>query len=211
MSGASSSAPAALEPAWYCLNTQPKHEAIAATLLRRLPEIEVFCPRLRFERPRKARAGYADSGRTWVTEALFPGYIFAHFEAFSRYREIRSVHGVRGIVRFGDKFQAVPAALIEQLRASVRAEENAANGESGADAGDNTTITVAPDPQPGQEIVVAEGPFAGLRALVTRYLPARQRVCVLLEFLGREMEAEVPATRVIAPMVAHPLRRDPSA
>ena len=194
-----------MEPAWYCLRSQPKHEAIAAAHLRRLPEVEVFCPRIRFERPRRARAGYADSGRTWVTEALFPGYLFARFDVLSRYREIQHVHGVRGIVRFGEMFQPVPAALIEQLRASVQAEDGASNGNAAA-AGD-ATITVAPDPQPGQEIVVAAGPFAGLRALVTRYLPARQRVCVLLEFLGREMEAEVPADRVVAPVIAHPLRR----
>ncbi len=188
------------DPAWYCLRAQPKHEAIAAAHLRRLAEVEVFCPRIRFERPRRARVGYADSGRAWVTEALFPSYLFARFEALSRHREIQSVRGVRGIVRFGEKFQPVPGALIEQLRATVRAEDS-------DDVERETTITVAPEPQPGQEIVVAAGPFAGLHALVTRYLPAKQRVLVLLEFLGREMEAEVPAERVLAPVVAHPLRR----
>lgn len=189
------------DPAWYCLRAQPKHEAIAAAHLRRLVEIEVFCPRIRFERPRRARPGYADSGRAWVTEALFPGYLFARFEVLSRHREIQSVRGVRGIVRFGEKFQPVPAVLIEQLRATVRGDDDS------EDTNRETTITVAPEPQPGQEIVVAAGPFAGLRALVTRYLPAKQRVLVLLEFLGREMEAEVPAERVLAPVVAHPLRR----
>jgi transcriptional antiterminator RfaH len=197
------------EPAWYCLRAQPKHEAIAAAQLRQLAEIEVFCPRLRFERPRRARAGYADPGRVWVTEALFPGYLFARFDVLTRHREIQHAHGIRGIVRFGETFHPVPEALIEQLRASVQNtdEDNGANGATA----DDVTITVAPEPQPGQEIIVAAGPFAGLRALVTRYLPARQRVLVLLEFLGREMEAEVSAERVVSPVVAHPLRRVPGS
>ena len=33
---------------WFCLRTQPKREHIAAACLRQIPEVEVFCPRVRF-------------------------------------------------------------------------------------------------------------------------------------------------------------------
>jgi hypothetical protein len=33
---------------------------------------------------------------------------------------------------------------------------------------------------------VLEGPFRGFEAIVTRVVPAQERVCVLLEFLGRQ-------------------------
>ncbi|MBV9126867.1 MAG: transcriptional activator RfaH [Verrucomicrobia bacterium] len=194
---------AATEPKWYCLRSQPKHEAIAAAHLRRLAGVEVFCPRLRFQRPRRARAGYADPSRVWATEAMFPGYLFAKFSLHPRHREIQSTSGVRGIVRFGTEFAPVPAGVIEALRASVSAEA----GGSGSDDPTATTIVLPPEPQPGQEIMLVGGAFDGLRTVVTRYLPARQRVCVLLEFLGRQMETEVTVEQVLGSIV-HPLRRD---
>src|SRR6202008_1357728 len=82
------------EPAWYCLRSQPKHEHIAAAHLRMLEHVTVFCPRIRFKR--KTRQGPA-----WVTEAMFPGYLFALFELAEMHRQVRYAHGVSGIVQFG--------------------------------------------------------------------------------------------------------------
>lgn len=48
--------------------------------------------------------------------------------------------------------------------------------------GAGETITIQPEVSLGQEVQVVEGAFAGLRAVVTRMMPARQRVAVLLEF-----------------------------
>jgi hypothetical protein len=44
---------------------------------------------------------------------------------------------------------------------------------------------------PGIEVVVSGGAFAGMQASVLRVMPARQRVQVLLEILGRPTEVEV--------------------
>lgn len=51
---------------------------------------------------------------------------------------------------------------------------------------------------------MVEGAFAGLRAVVTRMMPARQRVAVLLEFLGRMSETEVPIGSVLS-AARHPM------
>jgi hypothetical protein len=45
--------------------------------------------------------------------------------------------------------------------------------------------------QAGTEVTVTEGPLLGSRGVVVRYLPARQRVQILLDFLGRTTLAEV--------------------
>ncbi|HXO97259.1 MAG TPA: transcription termination/antitermination NusG family protein, partial [Chthoniobacterales bacterium] len=58
------------ESAWYCLRAQPKREHIAAAHLRILQGVTVFCPRIRFQRA-------TQRGLVWVTEAMFPGYLFA--------------------------------------------------------------------------------------------------------------------------------------
>lgn len=200
------------EPLWYCLRARPKQEAIAAGGLQRLepPLQEVFCPRVRFQRPRRARAGYGkDSGWSWVTEAMFPGYLFARFDVETRGREVHHARGVAGIVKLGQRAQPVPAAVMAALRAGVAdLGERGGEGENGEGDLDPSvaTITVAPAPEPGREVLVVDGVMGGLRAMVTHYMPARQRVRVLLEFLGREMETELAASRVVAPFT-HPLRR----
>lgn len=44
---------------------------------------------------------------------------------------------------------------------------------------------------------MAEGPFRGLEALVVQVMPARDRVRVLLEMLGRSVTAELSAPDVL--------------
>ncbi len=167
------------EPAWYCLRSQPKHERIAALHLRKLAGIEVFAPLVRFERP-SARG----RGKTWVTEAMFPSYLFARFAIGAQTREIQSSHGIRGIVQFGGQYPPIPDALLEQLQASISLDE----------------VAVIPtDPAPGQEVTITAGAFERVRALVTSYQPAQERVRVLLTFLGREVEAELPVDAVVGP------------
>lgn len=170
--------------AWYCLQAQPRHESIAARALRQREDIDVFCPRIRFRRP---RAG----GQMWMTEALFPGYLFARFDLPSRHREVGYAHGLRGIVHFGGIHPPVPDAVINQLRLSVGEEE---------------LTEIASLPAPGDDVRLTGGALHGLEAVVTQYLPARDRIRVLLDFMGRQMELELPA-RSALPSVHHPLRR----
>ena len=81
--------------AWYCLRAQPKREHIAAAHVRMLEGVTVFCPRIRFKRPTR-------QGPAWVTEAMFPGYLFASFDLRERHRQVRYAHCVVGIVQFGN-------------------------------------------------------------------------------------------------------------
>src|SRR5215467_15412648 len=85
------------KPAWYCLRAQPKHEHIAAAHLRILEGVTAFCPRIRFRRVTR-------QGTVWVTEAMFPGYLFARFELLEMHRQVQYAHGVSGIVRFADQY-----------------------------------------------------------------------------------------------------------
>jgi transcriptional antiterminator RfaH len=53
------------------------------------------------------------------------------------------------------------------------------------------------EPLRGDSVKVAEGAFAGLDAVVTQTLPARDRVRVLMEFLGRKIETELERSAVL--------------
>lgn len=160
---------------WYCVATRPKQENKVAQLLRIEMDLEVFSPRLRFRRARRAAP-------IWVTEALFPGYVFARCNYAWQSRQIRATSGVAGMVQFGDLVKPLPDLLIAEIRALVTDQE---------------TIVIHLAPTPGQEIVIASGVYAGMRALVTRLLPARQRVAILFEILGQMREIEIESERLL--------------
>jgi transcriptional antiterminator RfaH len=160
---------------WFCLKTQPKHEHLAATSLRRHLKITCFSPRVRFRKPTRR-------GAVWFIEAMFPGYLFAEFVYSRQHRQIEYSNGIQGVVRFGDQVATVDPDVIATLREKTGKEE---------------TLTFDPAIEVGQSVQIAEGPFRGLEALVTRLLPAKERIRVLLEFLGRSVEMEVPTPKVL--------------
>jgi transcriptional antiterminator RfaH len=169
---------------WYCLHTEPKQENKVAVLMKRELDLEVFAPRIRF---RRMRAGQP----LWATEALFPGYLFARFDYEDHRRKINTLSGVTRVVRFGDQPAVVDESIVAELRSHVR---------------DNETVEVTADPQPGSEVIVAGGAMRGLRALVTRVMPARQRIAILLEMLGNTREVEIERDRVFPVNPRHPGR-----
>jgi len=58
-------------------------------------------------------------------------------------------------------------------------------------------MTVEERLSPGDEVVVVDGAFNGMHAFVLRVMPARRRVQVLLDVLGRPTPAEVDENSVV--------------
>jgi transcriptional antiterminator RfaH len=158
-----------IDLAWYCARTKPKHEHIAAANVRRNLGLEVFHPRLRVERATRR-------GLMRVVEPLFPCYIFVRCSIDKTLNEIRYSNGVSSIVHFADKIPTVADSVIEELQQCFDTEE---------------TMTVEEQLVPGAEVVLAEGAFVGMQACVLRVMPARRRVQVLLDILGRPTAVEV--------------------
>jgi transcriptional antiterminator RfaH len=155
--------------AWFCLRSQPKHEHIAAAHLRKMAGIEAFLPRVRFKRATR-------QGLAWVTEALFPGYVFARFDWHTSLRQAQHARGIQGVVHFGERWPTVPNETIEELKLAV---------------GPGGLHTVPMDFAPGDTVQIATGAMRGLRAVVSRVLPSQERVAVLMEFLGRQTMIEL--------------------
>jgi len=160
---------------WFVLKCKTKKEHIAAEHIRRRAELEVFCPRVSFRR--KTRRGLVR-----FIEALFPGYIFVKCDLKEHKRHIQAMEGVIGVVHFGPHTPNLDDALVEELRSQCPDE-----------------LRELPDPQfkAGDEVLVAEGPFREFKAIFQHYLPAKQRVQVLLDFLGRSLTIEVPAHTLV--------------
>jgi transcriptional antiterminator RfaH len=169
------SSPAVEPAAWFCLRSQTKHEHIAAAHLRQTGAAEVFLPRIRFRRATR-------QGNAWVTEALFPGYFFARFDWQNSLRQVQHARGVRGVVHFGEHWPTIPEETIGDLRRAVGATE---------------LCVVPAELAPGDDVQITEGSLRGIRAVVARVMPSRERVAVLMEFLGRQTMIELPASAVI--------------
>jgi transcriptional antiterminator RfaH len=163
------------KPSWYCARTKPKHEHLAAVGLVRQRGLEVFNPRLRMERA-------TQRGLVRVIEPLFPGYIFVRCPSSESLEEVRYSVGISSLVHFGQRIAVVPDDVVEDLKMCF-------------DTGE--LMSVEDHLEAGTEVILGSGPFEGFRATVVRSLPARRRVQVLLDFLGRTTLTEVDRNCVV--------------
>jgi transcriptional antiterminator RfaH len=169
------------QPRWFCIRSKPRRQQVAACHLRSLG-IEVFNPQLRFQRPTRR-------GPAWVSAPLFPNYLFARFELLAYFRRARYAFGVSDILRFGDRWAEIPDREIAALQ----------------DAWQHSDSLEPEQPiKVGAPVILTGGLFHGIEATVVALLPARQRIKVLLEFLGGLHETEVDAAAALPP-VSHPL------
>jgi transcriptional antiterminator RfaH len=160
---------------WFCLRAQPKREHIAAACLRHIPDLEVFCPRVRFRK-------HTNRGPVWFVEPMFPGYLFARFDYAIYHRRVRQGPGTRGFVQFGDRLGLLPDELIRELKARM---------------GDDELVEIDQGLEPGQNVQITQGPLQGLEALVTRLIAARDRVEILIEWMGRSLRAEASVADLV--------------
>ncbi len=158
------------EPHWYAIHTKPKSEHIATAHLKLLdPEIEVFCPRIRFQK--KTRRG-----KVWFVEAMFPGYTFARVELGQWLRAVNATAAVLGVVRFGPHYPTVPDEAVTEWRNHLD---------------DEAMVTVMEKLEEGDEVEIVEGPITGIKAIITKILPGQERVNILMDMLGQTREVQI--------------------
>jgi len=157
------------EELWFCLRTQPRREMFAHTYLKKLEKVESFFPRIRFKGTGRRR------GR-WITESLFPGYLFCKFDLRHQARAVCYSPGVSGIIHFGSHCPTIPPEVIRQLQATF---------------GQDEITMVEQTLKIGDRVLIESGPMQGLEGIVCRVLPGRNRVALLLEFLGQQTQIEI--------------------
>jgi transcriptional antiterminator RfaH len=160
---------------WYCLRTQNKREHIAAAHLQMLPGVEVFHPELRLMRCTRR-------GRFCNTEPLFPNYLFARFDLEQMLEKVNCTPAVKFVLRFGGQLPEIPHSVIAELQQQMA---------------EVSTQVLTDAPVEGEEVEIAAGAFAGTKALVTHVLPAKQRVQILLDVMGRAVTTELSLDAVL--------------
>lgn len=160
-----------LVPGWYACRTRARAEKQVNRMLRQRG-IEPYLP-------------LVDQVRQWtdrrkrVAFPLFPGYVFAHFGPGLFHLVLRTP-GVVTVVGAAGAPIPVRADELDSIRLLVESV-NAGN----------------PPPQPaefvevGQEVVVAEGPFSGMRGVLTEER-GQTRVIVRLSALRKALSVELP-------------------
>ena len=164
-------------PRWYVVQTQPNAERKAdAHLIRQ--GFQTYLPRYQ---KRRRHARKVDL----VPAPLFPRYMFVSIDiATQRWLAIRSTVGVSHVVCNGNEPAAVPAGVVERLKAG----ENAAGF---------IPLDTRPHFNPGDKIKVLDGAFADCLGLIDT-VTDRERVAILLDLLGRKVRVVLDADFVAA-------------
>lgn len=163
--------------AWFLVYTKPRQEQTAQRQLGR-QGYPVYLPRTQQARKRGGR-------RIAVVEPLFPRYLFIQLDTCcDDWGPIRSTIGVSGLVRFGSMPAAVPAGLIDLLRA----RESVSGLHDWAEPGF----------QAGQPVRVVDGIMHGYEGIFVAG-SGQARVVVLLDILGRQVRTQVDSSQ-LAPL-----------
>jgi transcriptional antiterminator RfaH len=160
-----------MPPFWCAARLMPKREAVATQCLA-LAGFETYLPRLREHRVVRNR-------RVEITPPLFPGYCFVLIVL--QWHGARWCPGIAGLCMDGARPARVPDTVIAELRGRER------NGL--------VELVKPPRLKRGDPVRILRGPFREQLGLYDGMAP-RERVMVLLQLLGGQHRAELPANAI---------------
>jgi transcriptional antiterminator RfaH len=164
-------------PRWYVVQTHINGEAKAMSNLMR-QGFEVYLPRYL---KRRSHARTVDT----VARPLFPRYLFVAIDlATQRWRSIQSTIGVSHLVSWG----GTPASVHDGVISALKERE---------DEGGFVRLERRVRFSPGDKVRVLEGAFIDSLACVEG-VNDRERVAILLDFLGRKVRVLVGADLIAA-------------
>ncbi len=161
--------------AWYAFQSKARKEQLLCEQLH-MRGIETFFPCIPVESANRL---------AFKIKPYFPGYVFSRLDLNRVGRSLVDwIPGAIGIVSFGGEPATVTDELIRQLRQHIEAIGKARVGR-------------LPIFQPGQQVTIDRGPFAGYEAIFDTQLPGRDRVEVLLKVLKEaQVRLELPSDQI---------------
>lgn len=165
---------------WYACRTRARAEKKVDRLLT-AAGVTSYVPLV--ERTRK----WSDRSKQ-VTFPLFPGYVFARFSLSSMSEIVRTPNLIE-VVRVNGSPTPIREAVIESIRALVHGAH-----------------TVGEEPTThdylvrGQEVRVVQGPFEGLRGILTE-VRGKTRIVIRLEAIRQAVSVEM-TSRFVLPVTS---------
>jgi transcriptional antiterminator RfaH len=158
---------------WYVIQTKPKKENVAVFYLEH-EAIEVFFPKME-----ATSIIYGKSRK--VIKALFPNYIFAHFDPLVSYRLVRWSSGINRVLGFEDGPTPIDDQVIEILKRRVDK---------------NYVARKALHFKAKDRIRIRSGPLRDLIGIFDRWVSEEGRVKVLLDLLNYDARVELHYSQV---------------
>jgi len=150
-------------PAWYALHTKPRQEQRAVENLAAWG-VEALAPQLRL----KSNSSFP--------QFLFPGYIFARFDASRMLRKVRFTRGVWYVVCFGEEPAPIAEEVITELRSRL----------------DERGFVRKADPlRRGDLVMIESGPLKDFMGVFEDDLPQSERVRILLKTVGYSAHVDI--------------------
>lgn len=153
---------------WYVIQTKPRKEEVAVFHIER-EGIEVFFPRMKAVAIKNGKAKN-------VIKALFPNYLFAHFDPHMSYRLVRWSRGVSRVVGFDGGPAPVDDEVIEIIKRRVDK---------------HCVVRRAYHLKARDRIRIRSGPLKDLIGIFERWVSDEGRVRVLLNLLNYDASVEL--------------------
>jgi transcriptional antiterminator RfaH len=155
---------------WYLVQTHSRQEDRAESNLRSFG-IETLAPKYK-DRRRNFYTGEV----TLYARPLFPSYIFARFIAKELHKKVRNTRGIRRLVSFGDSPTVVDEEIIAMIQSRI---------------GDDGFARIDEDIQPGDKVIIKDGPLRAFTGIFERGMNSTDRVRILLLTVGYQAHVEI--------------------
>lgn len=157
-----------LVQAWYVVHTKSRFENVVfESLLKK--SLETFLPKILVQSRRKDR-------RKMIRVPLFPSYLFVKTDLSPlEYLEILKTVGAVKLIGNKDGPISVPDDVVDSLKIIVSTENRVVTGSRF---------------QKGDQVMVIDGPFAGVTGIFSRY-KGQGRVVVHIDALGQFAAVDV--------------------
>lgn len=155
---------------WYLLQCKARQQRRAEENLKNQGFV-IYSPERKVKRSHRGR-------HETCSEALFPGYLFIQMTDNSNWRALHGTRGVSKLVSFNGRPHPVADALIDALKSRfvARTEPQALY-------------------QPGQRVLITDGCFRDLEAIVKAVTPD-DRIIVLLNIMHSQQALAMSPTQL---------------
>jgi transcriptional antiterminator RfaH len=148
---------------WYLVYTNLKQEERANDNLRAWGVETVFA------KLRTRRYNEFTGAPTYITQPLFPRYLFAKFNAREQLPKVRFTRGIQNVVCFGENPATVDQHIIDIIRERI--------DETGFVKTNNEL-------KPGDKVVISAGPLKNIIGIFEREVKGSDRITILLTAIG---------------------------
>ena len=148
---------------WYCVHTNPKQEERANSNLVAWG-VETLNAKVKV-----SRHNQFTGVPTYMTQPLFPRYIFAKFNAREQLSKVRFTRGIQNVVCFGENLATVDEEIVDIIRDRID---------------ENGFVKTNNDLKPGDKVVINAGPLRNLMGIFEREINGSDRITILLTAVG---------------------------